>query len=175
MNDDGGSVWIGKLGNTYLGDIWTAQSVSGLVAIDLWGDQAIFAEQVYKLTGLQADYAPEHLSEITRQLAEYLDGERRRFEVEIDWSVMTPFQQDVLQIVCDIEYGRTRTYGDIARQLGKPQAMPAVGRANATNPIPIVIPCHRVLGADGRLQGYSAPGGIETKARLLRLEGSWLI
>ncbi len=58
---------------------------------------------------------------------------------------------------------------DIAQQLGKPNAVRAVGRANATNPMPVVIPCHRVLGADGRLHGYSAPGGVETKARLLRL------
>ena len=132
-------------------------------------------EQVIKLTGQQPDYAPERLSIINRQTEEYLNKERRQFEIQIDWSVMTPFQQDVLQIVCGIEYGRTRSYGDIARQLGKPKAMRAVGRANATNPMPIIFPCHPVLGADGRLHGYSAPGGIETKARLLRLEGSWLI
>jgi methylated-DNA-[protein]-cysteine S-methyltransferase len=110
-----------------------------------------------------------------RQLTEYFDGQRQRFELDIDWSVMTPFQQEALQIVFDIEYGRTRTYGDIAQQLGNPKAVRAVGRANATNPIPIIIPCHRVLGADGRLHGYSAPGGVETKAWLLRLEGSWLL
>lgn len=88
---------------------------------------------------------------------------------------MMPFQQEALQVVSEIDYGRTRTYGDIARQLGKPKAVRAVGRANATNPMPIIIPCHRVLGADGRLHGFSAPGGVETKAWLLRLEGSWLI
>jgi methylated-DNA-[protein]-cysteine S-methyltransferase len=175
MIEDSMVVWIGELGDTYLGDIWTAQNSTGLVTVNLWGNKEQFVEQVSSLTGLQPEYAPQRLSLVTRQLQEYLNGDRRQFEIQIDWSVLTPFQQEVLQIVSTIEYGRTRTYGDIARQLGKPQAMRAVGRANATNPMPIIIPCHRVLGADGRLHGYSAPGGIETKARLLRLEGSWLI
>jgi methylated-DNA-[protein]-cysteine S-methyltransferase len=175
MKKNHGPVWIAELSDTYLGDLWTARSPDGLVAVSLWGDKARFIEVVNRLTGLQPDYAPRKLTDITSQLQEYLAGERRQFELEIDWSHMSPFQQDVLRIVCAIAYGRTRTYGDIARQLGKPQAMRAVGRANATNPMPIIIPCHRVLGADGRLHGYSAPGGLETKARLLRLEGSWLI
>lgn len=175
MDDQGALVWIGELCDTYLGDIWVAQSKTGLAAVSLWGNKERFTEQVNKLTGSQSAYAPEQVSIVTQQLAEYLNGERRQFEVAIDWALMTQFQQDVLHAVCDIEYGRTRTYGDIARELMKPKAMRAVGRANATNPMPIIIPCHRVLGSDGRLHGYSAPGGIETKARLLRLEGSWLI
>ena len=93
----------------------------------------------------------------------------------MDWSVLTPFQAEVLQAVYTIPYGRLLTYKDIAEQIGKPGAVRAVGRANATNPMPIIIPCHRVLGADGKLHGYSAPGGLETKAWLLRLEGSWLL
>jgi methylated-DNA-[protein]-cysteine S-methyltransferase len=74
-----------------------------------------------------------------------------------------------------VPFGRQSTYREIAEQLGQPGAVRAVGRANATNPIPIVIPCHRILGADGKLHGYSAPGGLETKAWLLRHEGSWLL
>ena len=175
MNEDNNPTWIGELCDTYLGEIWAAQSVAGLLAVSLWGNRVQFNEQVHRLTGSEPIYAAEHLAMVTHQLMEYLNGERRRFEMQIDWSVMTSFQRDVLKIVCDIEYGRTRTYGDIARQLGKPKAMRAVGRANATNPMPIIIPCHRVLGEDGRLHGYSAPGGVETKARLLRLEGSRLI
>jgi len=167
--------WLSVLIDSYLGDLWTARSPNGLVAVSLWGDKERFIEEVNRLTGLQPVFAPQQLSDETRQLDEYLAGERRHFEIKIDWSFMTPFQQEVLRIVCDIDYGRTCTYGDIAHQLGKPKAMRAVGRANDTNPMPIIIPCHRVLGADGRLHGYSAPGGLETKARLLRLEGSWLI
>jgi methylated-DNA-[protein]-cysteine S-methyltransferase len=173
--DHGAPVWFGKLGGNFLGEIWVAHSSAGLVSVSLWGDRELFAEQVHKLTGTQPSYAPEQVQRVTQQLAEYLKGERNQFEIKIDWTLMTQFQQDVLRAVCDIEYGRTCTYGDIARELGKPKAMRAVGRANATNPMPIIIPCHRVLGADGRLHGYSAPGGVETKARLLRLEGSWLI
>ena len=163
------------LQGTYLGDLWASQSPAGLVAISLWGGRDRFVNEVVRLTGKQPVYAPCQLTNITRQLAEYLDGKRKKFEVKIDWSVLTPFQQTVLQAVRHIDYGRTQTYGDIARQLGKPKAARAVGRANATNPMPIIIPCHRVLGANGSLHGYSAPGGVETKARLLRLEGSWLV
>jgi methylated-DNA-[protein]-cysteine S-methyltransferase len=167
--------YMGELRDTYLGDLWAAQSPAGLVAVSLWADRDRFFNEVFRLTGVEPVYAPHHLTKVTRQLAQYLDGQRRQFTIQIDWSVMTPFQQQVLRTVSRIGYGRTQTYGEIARQLGKPKALRAVGRANATNPMPIIIPCHRVLGADGRLHGYSAPGGLETKARLLRLEGSWLI
>jgi methylated-DNA-[protein]-cysteine S-methyltransferase len=88
---------------------------------------------------------------------------------------MTPFQQTALQAVFTIPYGRLRTYGPIAQEIGKTGAVRAVGRSNATNPRPIIVPCHRVLGADGKLHGCSAPGGLDTKAWLLRLEGSWLL
>lgn len=103
-------------------------------------------------------------------LEEYLNGTRLSFELPIDWSVMTPFQANVLRLVNLIPYGETRSYGEIARELNKPTAARAVGMANARNPIPLVIPCHRVIGHDGKLCGYSAPNGIETKAWLLTLE-----
>ncbi len=105
----------------------------------------------------------------------YLRGERRDFDLPLDWSKMTPFQRAALARVYVVPYGRTSTYGTIAEELGQPGAVRAVGRANATNPIPIIIPCHRILGADGKLHGYGARGGLETKAWLLRLEGSWLL
>ncbi len=158
-----------------LGEIWAAAAEDGLIALDLWEDRDRFLGIVKKLKSGELVYAPEHLDEVLDQLAEYLEGQRQTFDVSIDWSVMSPFQRDVLQEVHRIPYGRTRTYGDIAESLDKPGAMRAVGRANATNPMAIIVPCHRVLGADGRLHGYSAPGGLETKAWLLRREGSWLI
>ena len=83
---------------------------------------------------------------------------------------MTEFQKKVLKAVCAIPYGETRTYGQIAAQIRFQSASRAVGRANATNPIPLVIPCHRVIGADGNLRGYGAGDGIATKAWLLALE-----
>ena len=107
-------------------------------------------------------------------LREYFAGKRRAFPLEIAWNTLPPFQRAVLQATAAIPYGETRTYGQIAAAIGKPGAARAVGRALASNPMPIVIPCHRVVSADGRLHGYSGPGGLETKARLLALESASL-
>jgi O-6-methylguanine DNA methyltransferase len=169
------ATWIGELSDSMLGEVWTAVSAQGLIAVDLWGDRERLVATVKRLTGSDAIYAPERVAAVNEQIEQYLAGERRSFDFAVNWSVLTPFQHEVLRMVMAIPFGQTRSYGEIAQALGKPGAMRAVGRANATNPMPLVIPCHRVLGADGRLHGYSAPGGLETKAALLRLEGSWLL
>ena len=169
------NVWIGTVADTPLGSIWVALSEKGLVAVSLWDDQDRFAGDVAQLTGRTPVFAPEKVAAVTTQIRQYLNKERTEFDVPIDWSVLTPFQAEALQAVYTIPYGRLLTYKDVAEQIGKPKAVRAVGRANATNPMPLVIPCHRVLGADGKLHGYSAPGGLETKAWLLQLEGSWLL
>ena len=89
----------------------------------------------------------------------------------MDWSALgSDFQRSALRAVAAIPYGETRTYGEIAAQIGRPQAPRAVGRANATNPMPLVIPCHRVIGTDGKLHGYGGRGGLKTKQWLLDLE-----
>lgn len=106
---------------------------------------------------------------VARQLAEYFAGRRRRFELSLA-PEGTAFQQDVWRALTAIPYGRTVGYGELARELGRPQASRAVGRANGTNPIPVVVPCHRVVGANGDLTGYG--GGLERKRFLLRLEGA---
>lgn len=168
-------VWIGELTGTHFNEVWTAVADQGLVAVSLYDGRARFADEVRQLTGIDPVYAPAHVVAINAQLQEYFAGERQVFDVAIDWSVMTPFQQAALKQVYALEYGRITTYGDIAKILGKPNASRAVGRANATNPMPIIVPCHRVLGSDGKLHGYGGPGGLETKAWLLRLEGSWLM
>lgn len=103
------------------------------------------------------------------QLAEYLAGERRRFELPLA-PKGTPFEQAVWAQLLKIPYGETRTYGEIAARLGKPGASRAVGMANHRNPIAIFIPCHRVIGRDGSLTGYA--GGLGIKERLLILEGA---
>lgn len=169
------NVWMGTLDGTPLGHIWVAVNEVGLVAVDLWGDRGRFEQQVEALTGCVPVLGDDRVTAVTTQLDEYLQKQRTLFTVPIDWSVMTPFQQTVLQAVAAVEYGRLQTYADIAQTIGKPKAVRAVGRANATNPMPIIIPCHRILGSNGKLHGYSAPGGLETKAWLLRLEGSWLL
>jgi methylated-DNA-[protein]-cysteine S-methyltransferase len=102
-----------------------------------------------------------------RQLDEYFTGKRRRFDLMLAPRA-TPFQKRVLDALLGIEYGATRSYSDIARQIGAPKAVRAVGAANGANPLPIVIPCHRVLGADGSLTGFG--GGLDRKRWLLNLE-----
>ncbi len=169
---------MGKLENTPIGTIWVAASDDGLVGVSLWDDEKRFTAEISRHTGTSVDVdaagGPVVTTALT-ELDEYLRGQRRDFTVPIDWSILTPFQREVLEHVRDVDYGQTTSYGAIAQRLGQPGAMRAVGRANATNPYPIIVPCHRILGADGRLHGYGARGGLETKAWLLSLEGSWLI
>jgi methylated-DNA-[protein]-cysteine S-methyltransferase len=102
-----------------------------------------------------------------QQLRAYFAGELMQFDLPLA-PVGTPFQQLVWQALQSIPYGQTRSYGEIAAQIGRPRASRAVGAANGRNPLPIVIPCHRVIGATGNLTGFG--GGLEAKARLLRLE-----
>jgi methylated-DNA-[protein]-cysteine S-methyltransferase len=104
---------------------------------------------------------------LERQLTAYLDGRLTTFSLPLDL-VGTPFQRSVWGRVLDIPYGGRATYGAVARALGRPRAARAVGAANGANPVPIVVPCHRLVGASGDLTGYG--GGLELKRRLLRLE-----
>lgn len=112
---------------------------------------------------IDATYVDEPPDEIRRQVREYERGERRTF----DLSIRTPssFTGEVMDAMAAIPYGETRTYGDLAATLDT--APIAVGQACGANPVPIVVPCHRVLGSDGGLHGYSAPGGLALKRRLL--------
>lgn len=114
-------------------------------------------------------HAPAALSQARRQLLEYFDGARRTFDLALN-PVGTPFQLRAWHALADIPYGSTRSYGEQARRIGAPSAVRAVGAANGRNPLPIVLPCHRVLGADGSLTGFG--GGLPLKAALLRLEGA---
>lgn len=114
-------------------------------------------------------YPAESGHELYRsQLEEYFDGKRRVFELPLDLRG-SAFQKDVWNVVADIPFGRTASYGQIAQLIGRPGASRAVGAANGQNPIPIVIPCHRVIGSDGSLTGYG--GGLPLKRQLLSLEG----
>ena len=107
------------------------------------------------------------LVEGQRQLEEYFAGKRKKFELELDF-VGTDFQKRVWNALLEIPFGETRTYGEIAKQLGDPKLMRAVGAANGQNPIPIIAPCHRVIGASGDLIGFG--GGLTRKSQLLDLE-----
>ena len=107
------------------------------------------------------------LGEARRQLREYFAGERREFDLPLKLSG-TDFQVSVLRALREIPYGQTVSYGEIARRIGRPRAVRAVGAANGRNPLPIVVPCHRVIGSTGDLTGFG--GGLDTKEALLRLE-----
>ena len=104
---------------------------------------------------------------VERQLREYFQGKRTAFDVRLH-PKGTPFQRAVWDALLDIPYGETRTYGEIARAIGRPTAVRAVGLANGRNPLPIVVPCHRVIGASGKLVGYG--GGLPVKQALLDRE-----
>jgi methylated-DNA-[protein]-cysteine S-methyltransferase len=108
--------------------------------------------------------------EVRRELDEYFAGERRRFDLRVDRRLMHPFAKEVLAATGRVGYGRLATYGEIARRIGHPKAARAVGAALGSNPIPVVVPCHRVIGAGGSLTGYG--GGLPRKRALLALEGS---
>ncbi len=128
-----------------------------MVAIDLNPRERIDAEPAV---------ARHH--EFERQLIEYLEGRRRVFELPLR-PEGSDFQKEVWEAVSHIPYGQTASYGEIAHLIGKPKSSRAVGAANGANPIPIVIPCHRVIGRDGSLTGYG--GGLALKSRFLALEG----
>jgi methylated-DNA-[protein]-cysteine S-methyltransferase len=114
--------------------------------------------------------APRRLGTVSRELDEYFSGRRQAFDLPLDLSLSKGFRQLVQRHLPEIGYGQTRTYGQVARLVGNPKAVRAVGTACATNPLPVVVPCHRVLRADGTIGGYV--GGPDAKAALLRLEAA---
>lgn len=131
------------------------------------GDYPETAAEVLVGRGYQLDIDSARTSQARRELAEYCRGERTTFTLTCALAG-TPWQQAVWQAVRAIPFGETRTYGEIAAGLGRPTAARAMGRANATNPLPIVVPCHRVVGANGSLTGFA--GGLHIKQRLLEHE-----
>jgi methylated-DNA-[protein]-cysteine S-methyltransferase len=172
--DEKSPLYSAKLKNTPLGDLWIGVSEYGLVAVE-WAKKGLdFHEYLTKRFKQPVEANPGRASIALQQLDEYLRGKRRNFSIPIDWSMMRHFQRQVLQIVCTIPYGHTRTYGDIAEELGNRNKARAVGQANASNPMPLVIPCHRVIGSDDKLHGYGGGDGLPTKGWLLQMEGAVL-
>ena len=150
-----------------LGPISTAVNEAGAVVWVAFGD----ARQSRSLPGIPLHatlcFEPSATHGVDNQLTEYFAGERKTFELELA-PVGTAFQRTAWAALVQIPYGETRTYGQQAALLGTPQAARAVGRANATNPIAIIVPCHRVIGAKGDLTGYAS--GLAIKEKLLALE-----
>lgn len=163
---------IASMAQSRIGPIWLARSARGLIGLHMRAEEPAVRSMYPEYRVVKN---PRLLAPIVAQLNRYFDGEHIQFEASIDWTCFSPFQGKVLQHVCTVGYGQTKSYQEIATEIGKSGGARAVGRANATNPIPIIIPCHRVIGVDGKLHGYGGPGGVETKAWLLRLEGSRLL
>ncbi len=115
------------------------------------------------------------LQAASNQLMEYFSRKRQAFDLQLFLDDLTPFQRKVLLLTSQISFGSVLSYGELAVQAGNPGTARAVGAAMAGNPIPIIIPCHRVVGSDRSLHGYAAPDGILTKATLLQLEGHRIV
>lgn len=169
--NDTNPVYIGELNGTPLGDLRLAASNFGLVAVEWADSQSVFDAYLARL-GRPIHPDPKKTKPYAKELSEYLNGKRAAFTIPIDWTLFTQFQREALQAVFRIPYGETRTYIDIAREINRPNAYRAVGAANAMNPMPLVIPCHRVIGTDGKLHGYGGGEGLPTKEWLLKMEGA---
>jgi methylated-DNA-[protein]-cysteine S-methyltransferase len=153
-----------KLVSSPIGGLKLVASDRGLVAI-LWENDK---PRRVRLTDLVLDENHPMLKKTEEQLQEYFAGKRNTFSLSLDMRG-TRFQNDVWQALLAIPFGETRSYGELASQLGNPRATRAVGAANGKNPVAIVVPCHRVIGSSGRLTGFA--GGLDAKAHLLNLEG----
>ncbi|HSJ73028.1 MAG TPA: methylated-DNA--[protein]-cysteine S-methyltransferase, partial [Miltoncostaeaceae bacterium] len=153
-----------------LGPLHAAGTPRGLVML-AYGDVPIDErlERLARELSPRILEAPARLDPVRRQLDEYFEGRRRRFEVPIDWSLLRGYTREVLGRTAEIPYGRSSTYAEIASRAGSPRGWRAAGNALGANPMPIVVPCHRVLASSGRIGGYT--GGVDRKRFLLGLEG----
>jgi methylated-DNA-[protein]-cysteine S-methyltransferase len=160
---------------TAIGTCGVAWSERGIVAVELpgRGSAQTAARLKRRVPGAAEGAAPGAVRDAIEAMAALLAGERPDLTgVVLDLQGVAPFDQSVYAIARAIPAGETLTYGEIAARLGDPAAARAVGRALAANPFPIIVPCHRVLAADGKMGGFSAPGGAAAKARMLSIEGA---
>ena len=165
-------VAVGEL-DSPIGRLLVAVTPRGLarVAFESEDRDRVVAEIALRLSPRILESA-DVTGDARRELEEFFAGERTRFGVKVDRRLIRGIARDVLRATSRIPYGELSTYGGVAREIGRPTAARAVGRALGSNPIPVVIPCHRVIGAGGALTGYA--GGLDRKVALLELEGSLL-
>ncbi len=162
-------LWLDEM-TSPAGRLIVGATVSGVALLHFAGSR----QAVRHLSRLSAYYDMAHdpaqpmLAKIRRQLVEYFAGRRRHFDLPVLTPVATPFQRQVWRALVRVPYGRTVSYSELATRIGRPTAVRAVAAANAANPVAIVIPCHRVIAADGSLGGYA--GGLVAKRILLDLE-----
>jgi methylated-DNA-[protein]-cysteine S-methyltransferase len=152
-----------------LGPLYMAARSGRLYSVDFGVEEAGFLAGLDPLARTERN--PEALAPFAGQLHAYFHDARFQFDLPLDLARMTPFQQNVLTTIRRIPVGTVWTYGQVACAIGKPKASRAVGQALGRNPVPIVIPCHRVIAGDGGLGGYSGGGGVASKRLLLQMEG----
>jgi methylated-DNA-[protein]-cysteine S-methyltransferase len=158
------------LAETPIGTLLVATTERGLCRISFDPQPEREAEWLAQAFGVRVLRVTKPVEPVRRQLHEYFEGTRTAFELPVDLRQSAPFSRDVLQRLAKVPYGQVTTYGALARAAHRPQAARAVGTVMNRNPIPIVLPCHRVVGANGSLVGYG--GGLERKEKLLKLEGA---
>ena len=158
------------LADSPLGTLLVATTDRGLCQISFDPDRGL--DELSESFGRRVLRVPRRVDEARRELDEYFERRRTEFDLPMDLSHTPEFQRDVLHELARVPYGEVTTYGTLAARVGKPRAARAVGGAMHSNPIPIVLPCHRVVGASGSLTGYG--GGLDRKEWLLRLEGALL-
>jgi methylated-DNA-[protein]-cysteine S-methyltransferase len=155
-----------------IGPLVVAATDRGILRISFTPDPEGVVEEIARIAGPRVLRAPRLINEARRELGGYFDGSRRAFDLAVDLRGAAPFTLAVLGELARVPYGATSTYGALAARVGRPKAARAVGTVMNRNPIPIVLPCHRIVGANGSLTGYA--GGLDVKERLLRLEGAML-
>jgi len=158
--------------DTPIGTLFVAATERGLARIvyDAEADREV--EQLARTFGLRVLRTSKPIDAARRELDEYFDGRRREFDLPVDLASIAAFNRRVLGELARVPYGEVVTYGELAARAERPRAARAVGTVMNRNPLPIVLPCHRVIGANGKLVGYG--GGLERKEALLRLEGALL-
>jgi methylated-DNA-[protein]-cysteine S-methyltransferase len=154
---------------TEVGSLLVAVTDRGLLRISFEADPEAHLEELARLAGMRVLRAPRSVDRARRELDEYFAGRRRDFDLSLDLRGQQPFTVRVLGKLATVAYGETATYGELAARAGSPKAARAVGMVMNRNPLPIVLPCHRIVGASGSLTGYA--GGLWIKERLLRHEG----
>ena len=155
-----------------VGPLLVAASERGLLRVSFDPDPERELEQLGRIAGPRVLRAPRAVDNVRRELDEYFEQRRDAFDLTLDLRELTPFSLRVLGELALVPYGATSTYGELAARAGKPGAARAVGTIMNRNPVPIVLPCHRIVGSTGALVGYG--GGLERKVLLLRLEGALL-
>ncbi|MFS4108018.1 methylated-DNA--[protein]-cysteine S-methyltransferase [Streptomyces sp. SID8499] len=173
--ESGGQQVVWAVAESGIGPLLLAATADGLVNVVFHATGGVRQRALERLAsrlGAEPVEAPGSpvLAEAIRQLEAYFAGERRDFALPLDWSLISGFNRQVLrELASGVPYGTVVGYGDLARRVGQPQAAQAVGVAMGANPLPLVVPCHRVVESDGGIGGFG--GGLETKRTLLALEG----